>query len=231
MSRSMEPSETPDSQKHETHKAQTFPQDTAFFARLQQHDTAAWEEVLRLYALPLRRDIVQALLRRSLPLEWADDLEQQTWVTAIRLIENFVWESEDTFYTWFRSIATFHIKNRARKLKKVYVSLEEIDEDLNDTGLSLDFFLYIQGLMEDGPETQLALRESFTLIDQAMPLLKPHEREILLRRVLYNESVQHMAKEYGVKPEIISVILVRTKQVIREHIARLQHDDTTQGED
>jgi RNA polymerase sigma factor (sigma-70 family) len=210
------------SQPNETHSPRKFPQDIGFFRRLQENDSAAWDELLGVYSALLRRDIIQSLLRRSLPVDWLDDVEQQTWLTVVRLIGNFVWENEHKFYNWFRSIATFHIKNLTRKLKKQYVSLEDIDEDIDDSGLSLDFFLYIHGLIEEGPETQLALRESFKIIHQAMEMLKPREREILLRRILYNESTQQMAKDYGVKPESISVILVRTKQAIREHVARLK---------
>jgi RNA polymerase sigma factor (sigma-70 family) len=228
---SSQSSDTNESQPSETNSPKLFPQNTQFFQRLQRHDSAAWDELLSLYSLILRRDILQSLLRRSLPVDWVDDIEQQTWLTIVRLIGNFVWENEDKFYNWFRSIATFHIKNLTRKLKKQYVSLEEIDEDVDETGLSLDFFLYLHGLIEDGPETQLALRESLQIIDQAMQALKPREREILLRRVLYNESVQQLAKDYGIKPESISVLLVRTKQVIRDYIARLKHQNHIHDKD
>jgi RNA polymerase sigma factor (sigma-70 family) len=210
------------SHSNETNSPKKFPEDIQYFQRLQQHDAAAWDELLSLYSLLLRRDIIQSLLRRNLPLKELDDIEGQTWFTVVRLIKNFKWESEEKFYHWFRSIATAHIRNLARKQKKHYVSLEDIDEDVDESGLSLDFFLYINGLIEDGPETQLALKESMAIIHQAMEMLKPREREILLKRVLYNESVQQMAKEYGVKPETISVILVRTKQAIREHVAQLK---------
>lgn len=215
------------SQPNETKSPRKFPEDVQFFQRLQQHDAAAWDELLNIYSLLLRRDIIQSLVRRSLPLDQVDDLEQQTWITVVRLIGNFVWEDENKFYNWFRSIATFHIKNLARKLKKQYVSLEDIDEDVDESGLSLDFFLYVHGLIEESPETQIALRESMEIIDRAMQMLKPREREILLRRVLYNESVQQMAKDYGVKAESISVILVRTKQAIREQVARLKNQGST----
>src|SRR5262249_38749584 len=133
---------------------------------------------------------------------------------AIRHISNFVWESEAKFYNWFRSIATYHVKNLERKLHNRFVSLEEIDDDVDDTGLSLDFFMYIHGLMDDSLEVKFDLRESLEMLDKAMQSLKPREREILLRRLLYKESVQQLATEHGVKPETISVILVRAKRAI-----------------
>ena len=86
------------------------PRDALFFQRLQRHDAAAWDELVGVYSLPLQRHITQSLLSRNLPSDLMDDVEQQTWLTAVRLIEDFVWENEKRFYHWFLSIATFHIK-------------------------------------------------------------------------------------------------------------------------
>jgi RNA polymerase sigma factor (sigma-70 family) len=200
-----------------------FPQEGTFFEHLQQHDADSWDALLNLYAPQLRRDIARSLNKRNLPLEWAEDVEQDTWLTAVKQIGNFVWESDNKLYNWFRSIATYHIKNLERKLHNRFVSLEEIDSDADDSGLSLDFFMYMHGLINEGPETQFALRESLEILDKAMQMLKSREREILLKRLLYKESVQQMAQEYGVKPETISVILVRAKHSIQVHIATLKY--------
>jgi DNA-directed RNA polymerase specialized sigma24 family protein len=87
------------------------PRDALFFQRLQRHDAAAWDELVGVYSLPLQRHIIQSLLSRNLPSDLVDDVEQQTWLTAVRLIEDFVWQNEAKLYDWFRVIATFHIKH------------------------------------------------------------------------------------------------------------------------
>lgn len=210
-----------DSKKPPPQEMQTdrqFPQEAEFFQQLQQYDGECWDALLEIYAPQLRLDIRRSLSKRSIPPEWAEDIEQETWLTAVRHIDNFVWESESKFYNWFRSIATYHVKNLERKLHNRYISLEEIDDDIDDTGLSLDFFMYIHGLMDDSLEVKFDLRENLEILDSAMQQLKPREREILLRRLLYKESVQQLAIEYGVKPETISVILVRAKRAILTRI-------------
>jgi|SRR5688572_22430087 len=215
-------SHLPDTRGPESETSRQFPQEKDFFLLLQQHDADSWDLVLSIYAPQLRRDIQSSLTRRNLGVEWLDDLEQETWLTVVRQIGNFVWESETKFYHWFRSIATFHVRNLERKLRHPYVSLEEIDQDVDATGLSLDFFLYTHGLIEDSAEARVALRESVEILTHAMQSLKPREREILLRRLLYNESIQILATEYEVKPETISVMLVRAKQSIRQYIDSLK---------
>jgi DNA-directed RNA polymerase specialized sigma24 family protein len=91
------------------------PRDALFFQRLQRHDAAAWDELLGVYSLPLQRHIIQSLLSRNLPSDLVDDVEQQTWLSATRLIEDIVWENEAKLYDWFLSIATFHIKSAGHK--------------------------------------------------------------------------------------------------------------------
>jgi RNA polymerase sigma factor (sigma-70 family) len=196
---------------------------TAVFtlAQLQQYDGHSWNVLLQLYASRLRQDILQSLKRRDLPLDIADDIEQETWLTAIRLIKNVVWENEEMFYHWFRCIATNHIRNVERELRKTYVSLQSIDDESDDSGLSLDLFMYVNGLIEDSPENRVALEETLSILDSALKMLKPREREILLRRIVNGETPQQMASYYGVKPQTISVILVRAKNAVLAHIVAM----------
>jgi RNA polymerase sigma factor (sigma-70 family) len=200
-----------------------FTSATFTLAQLQQHDAHSWNVLLQLYASRLRHDILQSLRRRNLPLDMADDIEQETWLTAIRLIENVIWENEERFYHWFRCIATNHIRNLEHQLRKTFVSLQAIDDESDDSGLSLDLFMYVNGLIEDSPENQMALEETLNVLDSALNKLKPREREILLRRIVNRETPQQMAPYYGVKPETISVILVRAKNAVLAHIASMNY--------
>jgi RNA polymerase sigma factor (sigma-70 family) len=188
--------------------------------RLRRCDSQVWEIVLRSYATELRRDIGISLKKRSLPDEWTDDVEQETWCTAVRKIDTFVWQGESEFYKWLRSIARHHVQTLRYKTK-AHTSWEAMDEGPDDT-LPLDLFLYVNGLFDDSPEIEISLRETMAALDGALRRLKPREREILLRRLVWRDTPQSMAVDYGVKPETISVILSRAKEFIRIHLAAME---------
>ena len=62
----------------------------------------------------MKRDILNSLRKRRLPDEWLGDIEQETWLTAIKRIEDFVWESEEKFYHWLRVISLNHLRRYQR---------------------------------------------------------------------------------------------------------------------
>jgi RNA polymerase sigma factor (sigma-70 family) len=189
--------------------------------QLQEWDNQAWEVLLRDHAPKLRRDIIISLRKRGLASDWVDDIQQETWVTVVKDINKFDWQGEDKFYNWLRSIARHHIQTLNHKVKNNTISFDAIDDYTVETGLSLDLFMYTNGLVEDSPENEVALRESLSALDGALQKLKPREREIVMRRLIWRETPKEMAADYGVKPESISMILARSKDAIHAHMAAM----------
>jgi RNA polymerase sigma factor (sigma-70 family) len=185
--------------------------------QLRDYDSQAWDLLLRYYAKDLRNDIVASLNKRGLPVDYVDDIEQETWRTAVEQIEGFIWEGERKLYHWLRTISYHHVQTLRRKVKEDRVSFEEL-EDLNGE-FSVDLFLYKYGMVEDSPETEVALRESLRTLDAALQHLKPREREIVLRRLVWLETPKNLAADYGIEPASITMILNRAKKAIRAQIS------------
>jgi len=189
--------------------------------QLKVWDNRAWEILLHNHARDLRRDITISLRKRQLSTDWVDDIQQETWMTVVKEIDKFDWQGEDKFYNWLRSIARYHIQTLNHKVKHNAISFDEIEDNAVENGLSLDLFMYVHGLVGDSPENEVALRESMMALDTALQRLKPREREIVMRRLIWRETPKEMAADYGVKPESISMILARAKDTIQVHMAAM----------
>ncbi len=191
-------------------------------AQLKRLDAEAWDVLLRNYASDLRHDIAVSLRKRGLPDELADDIEQETWLTAVRKMGEFVWEDEDKFYHWLRAIALNHIRTYRRVQGKHFsigdFRYSEIDDDL-------DQFLAEWQESEEGIEERIVLREQLSALDAAMRTLKSQEREILMRW-LYGETPRQLALTYRMKPRSISMLLWRAREKIETNLVDLQSSRT-----
>ncbi len=189
--------------------------------QLKVWDNRAWEILLQHHARDLRRDITISLRKRQLSTDWVEDIQQETWMTVVKEIDKFDWQGEDKFYNWLRSIARHHIQTLNHKVKHNAISFDEIEDNAVENGLSLDLFMYVHGLVGESPENEVAMRESMVALDAALQRLKPREREIVMRRLIWRETPKEMAADYGVKPESISMILARAKDTIQVHMAAM----------
>lgn len=176
----------------------------------------AWDLLVDRFGADLRRDIKASLRSKGLSEALFEDIEQQVWVTAIEQFSDFEWQGEDKLYHWLRSIASWHVKTLRRKSKDV-ASLDEID-DRPESVFALDFFLYINGMVQDSPEVEAELMDDLRILSHAMRNLTKRDQEILLRRLVLRETPRDMASDYGVEAATISTILVRAKETIRSQL-------------
>ena len=129
---------------------------------LKELNSNAWDLLIDRFASDLRQDIKASLRMRGLSEDAIDDIEQQVWVTAIEQISSFEWQGEDKLYHWLRSIGAWHVKTLRRKSKDA-TSLDEID-DRPESALALDFFLYINGMVEDSPELEAEMMDDLRML-------------------------------------------------------------------
>jgi RNA polymerase sigma factor (sigma-70 family) len=183
----------------------------------------AWEDLLKYYAEELRRDIEISLRKRSLPPDLIGDIEQETWLTAVRKIKDFTWESDEKFYRWLRVISLNHVRTYGR-LRSQSFSIDDFREQDSDyIGSAHEFFealLSQEGSLED----EVILKEEFLALDQALRPLKPEAREIFLRWLM-GETPKQLALVYKIKPHSISQGISRIKQQIRENLERRRRKD------
>ena len=181
----------------------------------------AWEALLQQYADDLRRDILKSLNKRGISPDYADDIEQQTWLTAVRKVKDFELLGEGKLYRWLRVISLKHILNLVRGVKDD-LSLEGLDEEAQKgPSLLLDHLLYKNGVHSQSAEVEALLQERLAVLVDVIRILSPRDREIVMRRWVGDEKPQDFAHEYKVTAHAISKVLTRAKRkLIDEMVAR-----------
>jgi RNA polymerase sigma factor (sigma-70 family) len=183
------------------------------------HDPDSWTQLHEFYSGHLRRDIQISLRKWGLPLDIADDIEQETWLTAVRKIGEFTWVDEERFYHWLRSISCNHIRSYRRHQRR-YVSFEDSEDEDDGVEDFMDHFMEAS----DGVEDQVILRERMVALDRVLRTLPPRDREILVRRMM-GETPRDLAAEYGLKPEHVRTILLRSKKKLDDQLGTEEDSD------
>lgn len=187
-------------------------------------DEAAWETAFERCSRKLFDDIVSSLRKRGMDPSFANDIQQEVWLTAVEKIGDFVPETDQSFYYWLRAISLNHVRNWLRK-HRADTTLETVEED---TGVPLEVYLYRYELFTDSPEKSILINEQITALLQLLENLKPRDRDIILRRFLLEQSPREIAQVWpALKPRSISQLLNRLLKSIRiEHsIIQAMHVD------
>ncbi len=175
-------------------------------------DPDAWTELHEHYSGQLQHDIQISLRKWGMALDIADDIEQDTWLTAVKKIGEFTWVDEDRFYHWLRSISCNHIRTYRRQQSR-YVSFDDSEDEDDGVDDFMDQFMEAG----EGVEAQVVLRERMAALDRVLRTLPPRDREILVRRMM-GETPRELAAEYGLKPEHVRTILLRSKKKLDDQI-------------
>lgn len=197
--------------------------------QIKRLDPEAWDLLLMNHAGDLRQDILISLRKRRLPEELVDDIEQETWITAVRKMAEFVWEDEDKFYRWIHAISLNHILTYKRALERS-LSMADLRDDELDDDLERFPAVWNAGSGQESVEAEVILREQMSALDKALRTLKPQEREILMRWLM-GETPRELALAYHMKPRSVSMLLLRAKAKIEANIAYLQSLTTKDKDD
>src|SRR5215204_4973856 len=164
--------------------------------RLKDFDAEAWDVLLQYNAVDLRRDIRASLQKRGLAEDLVDDIEQETWLTAVRKIGDFIWENEEKLYNWLRVIALNHIRMYQRGMSKNLLINDIVPSDTDE---ELDRFQAAWGEAQKTVEDAIVLRELYTALDKALATLKSNEQEIFVSWLM-GEAPRRLALTYHMKP-------------------------------
>ena len=184
--------------------------------KLKRMDSRMWEHIFENYTATLSYDVSNSLRKRDLPLEFADDILQETWLTAVEKIQDFQCDGDGKFYNWLRVIALNHVRNYWRKNRQ-NVSFEAIDETQSPN--ALDYFLQTEGLAVNDVENQVAVREQLVQLDKLLCELNPRDREIVLRRLVMDEKPEELSLRYpDLKVQSISQLICRVRKNLRHRL-------------
>lgn len=181
-------------------------------------DEAAWSLLLHVFSSGLRDDIEVSLAKRDLPEELVDDIEQETWLTAVRKIATFEWVDDLKFYNWLRAISVNHIR-QYRRSQRGSVSIDDFrsDEEKDD---QLEAYFAAHGLVNMSAEAESNQRDQLSAVDQVLHMLKPRDAEIVMRHLM-GEKPRELALIYHMKPRSVSMVLLRAHETIRGLLGEL----------
>lgn len=184
--------------------------------KLKRMDSRMWEHIFENYTATLIYDISTSLRKRDLPPELGDDILQETWLTAVEKIHEFVCDGDGKFYNWLRVIALNHVRNYWRKNKQ-NISFDALEETQSPN--ALDYFLQTQGLAINDVENQVLIRQQMTQLDHLLSELSPRDREIVVRRLVMDEKPEELALRYpDLKVQSISQLICRVRKNLRHRM-------------
>lgn len=181
--------------------------------KLKRMDPRMWEHIFEHYTATLSYDIATSLRKRNLAAELGDDILQETWLTAVEKIHEFVCDGDGKLYNWLRVIALNHVRNYWRKDRQ-NVSFEGIEE--TQSPHALDYFLQAQGLAINDVENQVFIRQQMSQLDQLLSELNPRDRDIVVRRLVLDQKPEELALYYpDLKIQSISQLICRVRKNLR----------------
>ena len=80
------------------------------FDQLKHGDNDAWEQFLKQYGPRLRANIRRSLGKRGMPMDRADDIEQDVWQFVRKRIDIFEYQSDAKTHHWLANIAFNHVR-------------------------------------------------------------------------------------------------------------------------
>jgi RNA polymerase sigma factor (sigma-70 family) len=182
---------------------------------MKKADDDAWAEAFERCSSQLYDGIMASLRKRGMSPDHAEDILQQTWLTAVENINGFAPEGSHSLYCWLRTVALNHVRNLARK-RKSNTTFEDLEEQSEKRGMTLDAYFFEHHIFADSPENVVNINEQIAILSGVLDTLKPRDREIVLRRFLWGQSPKEIATSWGsLKSRSISQLLGRRLKSIR----------------
>jgi RNA polymerase sigma-70 factor (ECF subfamily) len=130
--------------------------------------------------------------------ELADEVVQETWLTAVRRIRDFD-PMQGSFASWLCGIAANSLRNclRSRRVRERRV-------------------LALNGDRPGPRDAEHAERERSERITHALAALSPRHEQVLRAKYLDGLSVPAIADQWGETPKSIESLLTRARQAFRE---------------
>ncbi len=127
--------------------------------------------------------------------DWAEDIVQETWMIAVRKLDDFRTE-QTTFLNWLRGIACQLSRNHFRKVRKLPRSLNEGIQEL---------------------PTCVEIREDpAERIAQALARLPEHYEKVLRAKYLDQLPVETIARDFSLSAKAVESLLTRARSAFRQ---------------
>ena len=169
-------------------------------------DREAFDRLVALFRPRLEAAVATRIgpgLRAKLEVE---DVVQETILRALRSIESFEWRGDESFLRWLAGIAEHILRDQAdRERLRRAVALES---DVAGEGTS--------------PSVAARREERFSRLEQAIEVLPPEYREVILLARVEGLPVQKIAERLGMTPNAVSQRLWRALRKLRDEFGETE---------
>ncbi len=177
----------------------------ALVSRAKGGDVAAFEELI----VDQQDRIYNLTYRMVGDPELAMDLAQEVFLKAFRSIRGF--KSQAKFSTWLYSIATNVCLDELRKLKRKPI-VHSLDRPIETENGSLEWELPDE---RPGPQELLERGQTQQAVQQALELLEPEQRLLIVLRDLQEHSYQEIADRMGWPLGTVKSGIHRARQALK----------------
>jgi RNA polymerase sigma-70 factor (ECF subfamily) len=139
--------------------------------------------------------------------DWADEIVQETWLTAVRRIRKFD-PRQGSFPAWLRGIAVNLLRNHLRKWRTRTRFEQQLDRGNNHDGAETE-----KAAEREERQQQRQHREQ--RIAAALDALAPREEAVLRAKYLDGRSVAEIAANGGETLKAVESLLSRARQAFR----------------
>jgi len=156
----------------------------------------------------------------------AEEVAQETWIAVLQGISRF--EGRSSLKTWLFRILTNRAKTRAQREGR-YVALSAFEElDANEPSVSPDRFnpgadpLYphhftpIPQRFDEIPEERLLSQETLAVIQRAIEMLPPNQRQVITLRDIEGWSSADVCNVLEISETNQRVLLHRARSKVRQ---------------
>ena len=173
-------------------------------------DELALERLCKVYGERVRR-IIRLRMGSELRSKMESmDLVQDTFISALRGLENFTYQNEGDFLRWLSTIA----ENRLRdNLKKLHADKRDIRKEMslnNNRQSTQDSFVRQAGPVDSTtPSVIMSRREELDGLEKALDKLKPEYKEVILLTKIEGLSSKELSDRLGQTPGAVRMLLSR----------------------
>ena len=132
--------------------------------------------------------------------DWADEIVQDTWLTAVRRVRRFD-PRKGSFLAWLRGIAANLLRNDLRKRRRLPKFQQSADGQTGD-------------ISKGGSPWEDRYREEE--VAAALDALSEREEAVLRAKYLEGLSVAEIASARGETPKAVESLLSRARQAFRK---------------
>ncbi len=172
--------------------------DGCLVSKAKAGDMVAFETLVNRYRARLLRQIHARLGNRVRTQLEAEDVVQETTARALRAIQNFRWQGEESFYRWLASIAEHLIWNESQKRSSDQIQLSK-NVPAGDRP----------------PSKELRRHERFDRLQQAVNQLSPDYRTALTMARFEGLKVHEIAVKMNRSPKAVYALITRALEQVK----------------